>query len=190
MLLRELFFLDLSILCRTVRDMGKTSFKGQPSHTSGDLPKVGQSANFSQLVRNDLSEVSLETYKGKSKILSIFPSLDTGVCAASVRRFNKEAAQLKNTVVLNVSLDLPFANARFCGAEGISNCETLSAFRSSFGKDWGLKLLDSPLVGLLARAIVILSEDNKVLYTELIPEITQEPNYEAALQALSKSKAV
>jgi len=164
--------------------MADLKFKGQPAHTVGPLPGVGQTANFSKLVRNNLSEVSLQDFAGKNKVISIFPSIDTGVCATSVRRFNKEAANLKNTVVLNVSMDLPFANARFCGAEGIQNCETLSAFRSTFGKDWGLTLNDTPLAGLFARAIVVLSTENKVLHTELVADITQEPNYDAALKAL------
>lgn len=162
--------------------MSKISFKGNPANTVGELPKVGQTVTFSKLVKNDLSEVNSESYAGKIKVLSIFPSIDTGVCASSVRRFNKDAAGLKNTVVLNVSADLPFANARFCGAEGISNCETLSTFKSNFGKDWGVSIADTPLAGLLARAVVILSPENKVLYTELVPEIGQEPNYEAALK--------
>ncbi len=165
--------------------MATLALKGTPAHTVGDLPKVGQTMTFKSLIRNDLSEVSTETYAGKNKVLNIFPSIDTGVCAASVRTFNKEAANLKNTVVLNVSMDLPFANARFCGAEGIKNCETLSAFRSQFGKDAGLVLADTALTGLLARAVIILSPDNKVLYTELVPDIVQEPNYAAALKALN-----
>lgn len=165
--------------------MAKLAFKGTPAHTTGDLPKVGQTMTFKNLIRNDLSEVSTETYAGKNKVLNIFPSIDTGVCATSVRTFNKEAGNLKNTVVLNVSMDLPFANARFCGAEGIKNCETLSAFRSQFGKDAGLVLSDTPLTGLFARAVVILSPDNKVLYTELVADIIQEPNYAAALKALN-----
>jgi len=165
--------------------MGKTAFKTNPVHTAGDLPKVGATAHFAKLVRNDLSEVSSETYAGKNKIVSIFPSIDTGVCAASVRRFNQEAAQLKNTVVLNVSLDLPFANSRFCGAEGIKNVETLSAFKSNFGKDFGIVMQEGPLAGLFARAVVVLSPDNKVLHSELVPEITQEPNYAAAIKAVN-----
>lgn len=165
--------------------MANLSFKGNPAHTTGDLPKVGQTLTFKNLIRNDMSEVSTDTYAGKNKVLNIFPSIDTGVCAASVRTFNKEAANLKNTVVLNISLDLPFANARFCGAEGIKNCETLSAFRSHFGKEAGLVLADTPLAGLFARAVVLLSPNNQVLYTELVPDITQEPNYTAALKALN-----
>ncbi len=164
--------------------MSKTAFRGGPANTIGELPKVGSQALFSKLVKNDLSEVSSDNYKGLYKVISIFPSIDTGVCATSVRTFNKEAASLKNTVVLNVALDLPFAMARFCGAEGINNVETLSAFKSSFGREWGLELTDTPLSGLLARAVVVLSPDNKVLYTELVSDIVNEPNYQAALASI------
>lgn len=164
--------------------MSTTMFKGQPAHTVGTIPFVGQKVTFSKLVKNDLSEVTAENYAGKYKVLNIFPSIDTGVCAASVRRFNKEAAGLKNTMVLCISQDLPFANARFCGAEGIANCEVLSAFRSNFGKEWGLTLADTVLSGLLARAVIVLSPDDKILYTELVSDITHEPNYEAALKAI------
>lgn len=164
--------------------MAKTAFKGTPANTVGDLPKVGQQVQFNKLVKTDLSEISAENFAGKYKVLNIFPSIDTGVCAASVRRFNKEATSLKNTVVINVSYDLPFALARFCGAEGIQNCETVSAFRSNLGKEWGLQLVDSPLAGLMSRSVVILNPENRVVYTELVPDITQEPNYEAALKAI------
>ena len=166
--------------------MAQITFKGQSVNTSGNLPQIGQHVSFSKLVKNDLSETSIEAYQGKIKVLSIFPSIDTGICAMSVKKFNQEAASLKNTVVLNISLDLPFANSRFCGAEGITNCETLSGFRSQFGKDWGVTLLDAPLAGLYARAVVVLSAENKVVYSELVPELTTEPNYEAALKAISK----
>lgn len=164
--------------------MAVTAFRGTPTQTNGELPKLGQTALFSKLVKNDLSEVNNETYKGKNKIISIFPSIDTGVCAASVRRFNQEAAKINNTVVLNVALDLPFAMARFCGAEGINNVETLSAFRSSFGREWGLEMTESPLKGLLARAVVVLSADDKVLHVELVNDIVNEPNYEVALKVI------
>lgn len=164
--------------------MSKTAFRGGPANTNGELPKVGQLALFTKLVKNDLTEVSNENYKGMYKVISIFPSIDTGVCATSVRTFNKEAASLKNTVVLNVALDLPFAMARFCGAEGINNVETLSSFKSSFGKEWGLELIDTPLAGLHARAVIVLSPDDKVLYTELVSDIVNEPNYQAALAVL------
>jgi len=164
--------------------MATITLKGNAVNTSGQLPEKGATAKDFKLVRNDLSEVTLQSYAGKKKVLNIFPSIDTGTCAASVRRFNQEAAKLNNTVVLNVSVDLPFAQARFCGAEGIKNCEAVSAFRSSFGKDWGLQIMDSPLAGLLSRAVVTLSEDNKVLYAEQVSEIVNEPNYEAALASL------
>ena len=164
--------------------MATTSFKGTPAHTVGNLPTVGQTVTFSKLVKSDLSEATNSTYTGKRKVLNIFPSIDTGTCAASVRQFNKLASDMNNTVVLNVSLDLPFAQARFCGAEGIKNCESLSGFKSTFGADWGLTLTDSPISGLYARAVVVLSEDDKVLHTELVSDIVNEPNYEAALKSL------
>lgn len=164
--------------------MAQITLKGNPVKTVGELPKVGTTVNDFKLVKNDLSEVSLSNYSGKNKVLNIFPSIDTGTCAASVRKFNQEAAALKNTVVLNISADLPFAQARFCGAEGIKNCETVSSFRSTFGKDWGLQIADSPLAALLSRAVIVLSPDNKVLYTEQVSEIVNEPNYENALKAI------
>lgn len=164
--------------------MASITLKGNPVNTSGQLPNKGVVAQDFKLVKNDLSEVSLQSFVGKKKILNIFPSIDTGTCAASVRKFNQEAASLPNTVVLNISADLPFAQARFCGAEGIKNCETVSSFRSSFGNDWGLQIVDSPLAGLLSRAVVTLSEDNKVLYVEQVSEIVNEPNYEAALASV------
>nr|BFD58172.1 thiol peroxidase [Bdellovibrio sp. CKG001]BFD61599.1 thiol peroxidase [Bdellovibrio sp. HM001] len=164
--------------------MASITLKGNPVKTSGFLPEKGTKAKDFSLVRNDLSEVNLASYAGKKKVLNIFPSVDTGTCAASVRRFNQEAAKLDNTVVLNISADLPFAQARFCGAEGIKNCETVSSFRSNFGQDWGVQIADSPLAGLLSRAVVTLSEDNKVLHVEQVAEIVDEPNYEAALASL------
>lgn len=164
--------------------MATITLKGNPVHTTGQLPAVGTTASDFKLVRNNLSEVSLSDFSGKNKILNIFPSVDTGTCATSVRKFNQEAASLKNTVVLNISADLPFAQARFCGAEGIQNCETLSSFRSSFGKDYGLQMTDSALAGLLSRSVVVLSAENKVLYTEQVPEITQEPDYQKALKSV------
>ncbi len=165
--------------------MAKITLKGNAVNTSGQLPAVGSTAQNFKLVRNDLSEATLENYAGKTIVLNIFPSVDTGTCAMSVRKFNEAAAKLNNTAVLNISADLPFAQARFCGAEGIKNCESLSAFRSTFGKDWGLQLVDSPLAGLLSRAVVILSPDNKVLYTEQVADIVSEPNYEAAIKTIS-----
>ena len=165
--------------------MASITLKGNPVTTVGQLPEKGSTAKDFKLVKGDLSEASLQNYSGKIKVFNIFPSVDTGTCAASVRRFNQEAAKLHNTVVLNVSADLPFAQARFCGAEGIKNVEMLSSFRSTFGKDWGLQMTSSPLAGLLSRAVVVLSPDNKVLYTEQVPEIAQEPNYGNALAAIN-----
>jgi len=164
--------------------MANIKFKGNTAHTTGELPKVGAKAPHFKLVKTDLSEVSLDSYAGKNKVLNIFPSVDTSVCASSVRKFNIEAAAAPNTVVLNISMDLPFAQKRFCGAEGITNAETLSAFRSSFGKDYGLMMADTPLAGLCSRAVVVISADDKVLYTEQVADITSEPNYEAALKAV------
>ena len=165
--------------------MAKITLKGGPVNTSGELPKVGATAPQFKLVRNDLTEVTLETFSGKNKVLNIFPSVDTGTCAMSVRRFNQDAAKLNNTVVLNISADLPFAQKRFCGAEGITNAESLSSFRGTFAKDWGLQIMDSPLAGLCSRAVVILDAKNKVLYTEQVSEISQEPNYEKALKIIT-----
>lgn len=153
-------------------------------NTSGQLPAVGSAAPDFTLVKNDLSEVSLKDLKGKTVILNIFPSIDTGVCAASVRKFNKEVAALSNTIVLAISADLPFATGRFCTTEGIENVEPASVFRSpEFAKAYGVLMLDGPLKGLLARSVVVVDADGKVKYTELVPETTQEPNYESALAA-------
>ncbi len=151
----------------------------------GELPVVGSVASDFTLVKGDLSEVSLKDFKGKKVLLNIFPSIDTGVCAASVRQFNKDAAGLENTVVLGVSVDLPFAAGRFCAAEGIENVVTVSAFRNpEFAANYGVLMVDGPLKGLLARSVVVVDADGKVVYTELVPEVTQEPNYTAALAAL------
>ncbi len=166
--------------------MAKVTFKGTVVDTRGTLPAEAEKAPDFTLVGQDLSVVRLEQYLGKRLILNIFPSLDTSVCAASVRRFNEEAAQLRDTEILCISLDLPFAQARFCGAEGIERVKTASAFRDkTFGEDYGVLLEDGPLAGLFARAIVVLDESNVVLYTELVPEITQEPDYAAALAKLA-----
>lgn len=159
---------------------------GEPMHTIGDLPKVGTEAPAFSLVAKDLTMVTLHDYKGRRLVLNIFPSLDTDVCAASVRRFNKMAAELPNTSVLCVSKDLPFAAARFCVANGIDNVTTASAFRSSFGKDYGVELVDGPLHGLLARALVLIDENGKVMATSLCQEITEEPDYDLVLRMLGK----
>jgi len=160
------------------------TLKGNAINTSGTLPAVGSTLNDFTLVRNDLSNATLETFAGKKKILNIFPSVDTPTCATSIRNFNKNAAELSGTAVLNISADLPFAQKRFCGAEGIDKVETLSTFRSTFAKDLGLDFIDGPLAGLCSRAIIILDANNKVLYTEQVAEIADAPNYEAALAAL------
>lgn len=163
--------------------MAKITLQGNPVNTSGELPAKGSVARDFKVTKGDLSEASLSTYGSKFKVLNIFPSIDTGTCAKSVRRFNEEASRLDNTVVINVSADLPFAQARFCGAEGLKNVENVSTFRSTFGKDWGLEIADSPLKGLLSRAVVVLSPDNKVIHAEQVGEIANEPNYDAALKS-------
>ena len=164
--------------------MANITFRGTPANTVGNLPAVGAAAPAFTLTAADLSDKTLADFAGKRKGLNIFPSIDTGVCAQSVRTFNQRAAALQNAVVLCVSADLPFALSRFCGAEGIENVVTLSSFRSSFGADYGITLADTPLRGLTARAVVVLDENNKVLHAELVPEIGQEPNYDAALAVL------
>lgn len=164
--------------------------RGELVHLSGELPAVGSQAPDFQLTRADLSDVSLAAYEGKYKVLSIVPSLDTPTCAMSLRKFNEQATALKNTVVLNISADLPFAMSRFCETEGINNVESLSMMRNRhFAKDYGVLQLDGPMAGITARAIVILDTHNKVIYTELVPEIRQEPDYEAALDALARHGA-
>lgn len=164
--------------------MATITLRGNPLHTSGNLPTKGSTAPAFKLVKNDMSDATLETYAGKRKVLNVFPSIDTPTCAMSVRKFNQEAAALPNTAILNISVDLPFAQKRFCGAEGITNAESLSAFRSTFPKDYGLMIAEGPMTGLCSRAVVVLDENNKVIYSEQVPEIAQEPNYTGALQAL------
>jgi len=153
-------------------------------HTNGELPEVGSQAPDFSLVNSRLQDVSLLDYTGKKKVLNIVPSLDTPVCAASARAFNEKAARFKNTVVLMVSADLPFAQERFCESEGLKDIRSLSTFRSSFADDYGVRMLDSMLAGLTARAVVIIDENDRVIYTELVEEITHEPDYEAALDAV------
>lgn len=165
--------------------MATTAIKGEPVQTSGELPAVGSTAPAFELAGSDLGSVTSQDFAGKRVILNVFPSVDTGVCAQSVREFNERAASLENTAVVCVSEDLPFAHARFCGAEGIENVTTGSAFRSSFGEDFGLTQADGPMRGLLARAVVVLDENGKVLHTQLVDEITTEPDYDAAQAALS-----
>ncbi len=178
-----LFGIDINNFLFT--NMAKITFKGNPVKTYGALPAKGEKAPNFTLVKSDLSEVSLSDFKGRNVILNIFPSLDTGICAASVRRFNKEAADKNNTVVLCISADLPFAAGRFCSAEGIDNVVSLSVFRDTdFGKDYGVLMTDGGLRGLLARAVVVINPEGKVIYKELVPEIAQEPDYQSAINSI------
>lgn len=165
--------------------MATTKFQGNEIKLSGDLPQIGSKAPDFTLVKNDLSEAKLADYKGKNLILNIFPSLDTGVCAASVRKFNQEATKLANTVILAVSADLPFASGRFCSTEGIENVIPASVFRNAeFAKNYGILMVDGPLKGLLARAVVVINPEGNISYIELVPEITQEPNYQTAINSI------
>lgn len=162
--------------------MAQITLRGNPINTVGDLPAVGSSAPAFALTGTDLGTVSLAQFNGKPVLLNIFPSVDTPVCASSVRKFNEQAAARGLTVVC-VSKDLPFALSRFCGAEGIENVVSASAFRDSFGEDYGVTITDGPMAGLLGRAVVVIGADGKIAYTELVPEIAQEPDYDAALAA-------
>ena len=165
--------------------MATITLGGNPVNTVGELPKTGTQAIDFKLVKEDLTEVTLNDFAGSRLILNIFPSIDTGTCATSVRNFNKLASELTNTKVLCISRDLPFAQKRFCGAEGIENVINLSDFRNgAFGKDYGLELIDSKLAGVHSRAIVVIDENGTIKHTELVGEIANEPNYEAALAAL------
>lgn len=165
--------------------MAKITFKGTPVTTIGDLPKTGTTAPDFTLVKTDLGTVSRKDFAGKTVVLNIFPSIDTSVCATSVRTFNQKAATMPNTVVLCVSKDLPFAHKRFCGAENIDKVQTLSAFRGpDFGRDYGVTINDGPLTGLFARAIVVIGRDGKVTYTQLVSDIGQEPNYDQVMSAV------
>lgn len=160
-------------------------FQGNPVSVDGQLPAPGQPAKPFTLVAKDLSDVSLSQYAGKRKVLNIFPSIDTGVCATSVRKFNQLAGDVDNAVVLCISADLPFAQSRFCGSDGLSNVVTLSTLRGGeFKKDYGVAIVDGPLAGLTARAVVVLDEKDNVIYSQLVNEITTEPDYDAALAAL------
>jgi len=162
--------------------MAETALKGTSIQTNGDLP-TGKAPSF-ELARQDLTPATLETFAGKKKVLNIFPSVDTPVCATSVRTFNEKASAKDGVVVLNISADLPFAAKRFCGAEGLEGVETLSSFRSSFAEDYGVKMVDGPLAGLMARAVLVLNEKDEIVHRELVPEIAQEPDYDAALGAV------
>ncbi|MEW6594118.1 MAG: thiol peroxidase [Thermodesulfobacteriota bacterium] len=165
--------------------MAQITLQGEPVHTIGSLPEPGTMAPDFLLTRTDLSDVSLRDYQGKRLVLNIFPSIDTSICAMSVRRFNAEISRAANAVCLCVSRDLPFAHARFCGAEGLTNVVAVSELRNrDFGDQYGVRIMDGPLAGLLARAVVVLDADGRVVYAELVPEIKQEPDYAAALRAL------
>lgn len=165
--------------------MTEITLKGNPIHTLGTLPEKGSIAPDFTLIKTDLSEAKLSDYKGQKVVLNIFPSLDTPTCAASVRHFNAAASSLENTVVLCISKDLPFAQARFCGAEGLDKVITLSDFRDgSFGKAYQVEIVDGPLAVLESRAVVILDEEGRVIYTQQVPEIVDEPDYDSALAAL------
>ena len=164
--------------------MAQVTLRGNPFNTSGELPAVGSSAPSFDLVGSDLSEISSSDLAGKKVVLNIFPSIDTPTCAQSVRQFNERAAGLDDTVVLCVSEDLPFAAGRFCGAEGIENVKTGSGFRSDFAEQYGVRLTEGPLAGVMARAVVVVDENGDVAYTQLVGEIADEPDYDAALAAL------
>jgi thiol peroxidase len=168
--------------------MATITFKGNPVHTVGELPKVGSAAPNFKLTKGDLSDVSLSDFAGKVKILNIVPSLDTSVCALSAKMFNQEVKKMGNAVVLNISKDLPFAQSRFCKAEGVDTVIPLSEMRDdSFGKSYGATIKDGPMAGLLSRAVVVLDSKDKVVYTEQVPEIAQEPNYASSLAAARKA---
>lgn len=164
--------------------MATVTFQGNPVQTIGELPEVGAQAPEFTLVGADLGDITLSGLAGKRVVLNIFPSIDTGTCATSVRTFNEKAASLDNTAIICVSADLPFAAGRFCGAEGIESVSTGSTFRSSFGEDYGVTFESAPLTGLLSRTVVVIDTDGKVLYTEQVSETTEEPNYDAALAVL------
>ncbi|MDP8262312.1 MAG: thiol peroxidase [Candidatus Ancaeobacter aquaticus] len=165
--------------------MATITFQGTAIQTSGELPAIGTTAPDFLLTDGSLNDIALEAFAGKKKVLNIVPSLDTGVCATSARRFNQEATAVDNTVIITISADLPFAQKRFCDSEKLSNITTLSTMRGgSFGADYGVIITNGPLKGLMTRAVIVLDTLNKVIYTELVPEITEEPNYEGALAAL------
>ena len=165
--------------------MAEINFKGNPVHSVGELPQVGSQAPAFEVTGTDLSPVTLADFSGKKLVLNVFPSVDTGVCAMSVRQFNEKAAGLDGAAVLCISRDLPFALNRFCGAEGIENVVVASDFRTDFGETYGVTFTDGPLQGLLSRSVVVIDEEGKVVYTEQVAETTTEPDYDAALAALN-----
>lgn len=166
--------------------MSKVTFQGKPLNTLGDFPVVDSTAMDFSLVSGKLKNVSLATYAGKTKILCIVPSLDTPTCAASARIFNQKASGLDDTVVLVISADLPFAQSRFCETEGIKNVIPLSSFRSNFAEEYGVYIKDTVLAGLMARAVIVIDENNKIIYTELVSEIADEPNYDAVMDLIKE----
>jgi thiol peroxidase len=163
--------------------MASITLKGTPLSTVGDLPEVGSTAPDFSLVGGDLKECTLGDIPG-NKVLNIFPSVDTGICAISVRTFNEKANNLSNTTIINISMDLPFAQKRFCGSENLQNVTNLSAFRSSFANEYGVKMTNGPLKGLCARSVLVLDQDNVIIHAELVPEIAQEPDYDSALSSI------
>lgn len=166
--------------------MATVTLRGKAVHTNGELPKTGGTAPAFQLVNKDLKDIGLQDFSGKWKVLNVFPSIDTQTCATSVRKFNEKAAKFQHTVVLCISEDLPFAMTRFCVSEGLANVVNLSLMRGKkFGEDYGVRIQDGPLAGLTARACLVLDPDNKIVYSELVPEIAHEPDYEAALKTLA-----
>lgn len=168
--------------------MATITFKGTPIHTAGDLPAVGTTCPDFKLTAGDLSDKTLADFAGKKKVLNIVPSLDTGVCQQSARRFNAEAGKYPDAVIINISADLPFAQKRFCDAEKLDHVVNLSTMRSpEFGKVFGVQIVDGPLAGLMSRAVLVLDKQNKVVYAQQVPEIVQEPDYDAALAALAKA---
>jgi len=168
--------------------MTEITFLGNAIHTVGSVLQAGEQVPNFELTRNDMTDVNLETYKGMVKIFNIFLSIDTPVCATSVKEFNKRATQHENIIVLNISADLPFAGSRFCAAEGLERVETLSTFRSSFPDDYGIRIAEGPLKGLCSRAVIIVSKDNQVLYSEQVSELSQQPDYDLALKAIQAIK--
>lgn len=164
--------------------MAEITLKGNKINTSGELPKVGEELRDVELVAVDLSRKKISDFKGKRIVLNIFPSVDTGICAQSVRSFNKEAGEREDTIVLCISKDLPFAQNRFCAAEGLSNVVMLSDFDSDFGKMYECEIIDGPLKGLLSRAVIVINERGEIVYKEQVPEISQEPDYKAVLENL------
>ncbi|GAA4162090.1 thiol peroxidase [Chryseobacterium ginsenosidimutans] len=181
-----LLFFSVFAFAQSSKTENTVLMGGKPVHTYAKLPSVNKAAPKFTLTDVTMKDQTLDSYKGKYMILNIFPSVDTGVCSASVRHFNEDAANIPNTVVLCISKDLPFAQKRFCGAEGIKNVVMLSDFRSDFGKTYGVEITDSVMKGLLSRAVVVIDPSGKIIYEEQVDDISHEPNYEAAINAVKK----